>query len=349
MQTDAVGASAELRMVQEELAAERLRLRAAKQGIAIANEHMAIVRELVLEPEEVYGDDLRRGCGLAPAELIPMMAALKSPPPAVESAPCSATPTALPSGLPGRRHALENGTSILPQVCQRCHKMIGFKKPLAKCTRCHLVYHQKCQGDIRSDCQAPGTPGNKKRAPPQPWTSLSAAVEHDSATGTVPGVVEATISAVHRRGLSILHIYHPMVRSDQGPVLLKRYFGVGTRPNFSTVASIHDVASTLVTFLAGLDEPMLTFELYPALIACQQARQLPPLLLQLPLNNFCTVKLLLTHLQAVRAHAEVNAMSEDTLLDIFSPFLLQSSESAASQAHEAPRRREVRVLFCHSA
>lgn len=220
----------------------------------------------------------------------------------------SARQTRALAGSRVRCHMLEESTAVRPGKCGVCSKNIGFKARHLHCHQCQQSFHDMCQPLVRADCRPPafGTPEAKKRRAPPLGSNLAAAVSAYSRNGLVPGFVADAVATLNRRAVHVENIFEAPPSTAAQPKLLTTKFFLGdSRPNFDTVACIHDVAHALLLFLGQLDEPLTTIPLYESFKAAIDNKRsdravheaLALVLAKLPPVNFHTLHLIVTHLR----------------------------------------------------
>lgn len=233
-----------------------------------------------------------------------------------------------------RRHTFRTALTNNRQTCKACSKTIGMRVKHRICTQCRKRYHVNCPPAANADCCPPAfcTPAAVKRVAPPISSNLAAAVEFTSTSGTVPGIVEDLIAIIKSRGM-VEGIFRVPGNKFGMQNLLTQYFDNPKRRRLGvyTIGSIHDCSSALKLFLRNLDEPILTYDLYPSFVRAvmvkdigQRELAMVHTLGQLPKQNYYTIRTLIVDLlHVVAENVDETKMKMSNLAAVFAPTIMQ--------------------------
>ncbi|CAH1798595.1 unnamed protein product [Owenia fusiformis] len=167
--------------------------------------------------------------------------------------------------------------------------------------------------------------------------SLKFIKEHHN-NEVIPPVMEETIAYIRKTGMHTEGIFR---RSANATTLkaVQTKFNQGEQVDFDQMGDVHVAAVSLKTFLRELEEPLITFDLYDAVIKIQsldseeRVHEIKRLLYdELPEDNFLVLKYLIRFLNEVSTHSDVNKMTASNIAIVFGPNLVWSKNQVSLSA-----------------
>ncbi|XP_064629851.1 rho GTPase-activating protein 8-like isoform X5 [Lineus longissimus] len=158
----------------------------------------------------------------------------------------------------------------------------------------------------------------------------------------IPPVVQQTIKYLKEKGLETEGIFRRCANANTVRTV-QRQFNEGDMVDFHGLVDVHIPAVILKTFLRELPEPLLTFDLYDAILRIpsypdqdkrvMETRRL--IIDELPDDNYDVLKYVISFLTLVKDHADMNKMSSQNLAIVFGPNLIwpRSQVSLTTMTH----------------
>ncbi|EGD78720.1 hypothetical protein PTSG_01699 [Salpingoeca rosetta] len=254
-------------------------------------------------------------------------------------------------GKTGRRireHDLDKYSSATRTfTCRHCSTRIRRGEKHQRCWQCTQHFHDRCATEgIPAMCEPPPffASDGKKRKPVRPGFNLQNDVFQEALKSNcytlVPRIVEDCVRQLDRRGPMSQGIYRIPGTKSNVDRLWDGFFKDERPPSLYTHADINDVASLLKLYLRGLDEPLLTFDLYPVFAVavkdeknrknkvifadlCKVVQELPPI-------NFFTLHFIIRHLKRLSKHSERTSMTLENLAVCFGPSIMWPRQQSIS-------------------
>ncbi|XP_064610312.1 N-chimaerin-like isoform X2 [Liolophura sinensis] len=217
--------------------------------------------------------------------------------------------------------------------CDLCANFLwGIVQQGVKCQDCGFKAHVKCAFIVPNNC----LPSMKyvKKVFGVDLTTVCKAQKN-----TVPTIVQKCIEEIDAKGLNEMGIYRVAGESSDVEAIRKahdRDRKSGEVPKFKSSGDhIHTVASVLKLFFRMLPIPLITFHVYPKLLASTTPKTLSgsrrvqlmrEALKELPAAHYQTLKYLIAHLSRVEQRKEVNKMSPENLAIVFAPTIMRAKD-----------------------
>ncbi|KAF5370661.1 hypothetical protein D9758_001839 [Tetrapyrgos nigripes] len=223
--------------------------------------------------------------------------------------------------------------------CDHCgDKMWGSQ---LRCTGCNISVHTRCVSHVHVGCsqQTSKTEQDEPQAlPPSMFgRDLVEQVRADARGGSrkVPVIVEKCIGAVEALAMDYEGIYRKTGGSGQSRTITQLFergdydsFDLCDQDRFNDISS---VTSVLKTYLRSLPIPLLTHDLHDQFMTAVQVRDpavksssVQELVNKLPPEHYCTLRLLMLHLNRIMEQSEINLMNARNLGVVFGPTLMRS-------------------------
>ncbi|THU95345.1 RhoGAP-domain-containing protein [Dendrothele bispora CBS 962.96] len=249
--------------------------------------------------------------------------------------------------------------------CDHCgDKMWGSQ---LRCTGCNISVHTRCVNHVQVTCSQQHISLSKQlhesQDEPQPLPpsmfgrDLVEQVRADAkgSLRKIPVIVEKCIEAVEAIGMDYEGIYRKTGGSGQSRNITQLFergdydaFDLRDSDRFNDISS---VTSVLKTYLRSLPVPLLTHDLHEQFMSAVQIRDmdmknstLMELVDNLPVEHYCTLRLLMLHLHRIMERSEINLMNARNLGVVFGPTLMRSSNPGAEFSDMAGKALSVEWL-----
>ncbi|XP_019635097.1 PREDICTED: rac GTPase-activating protein 1-like isoform X6 [Branchiostoma belcheri] len=243
------------------------------------------------------------------------------------------TPQLTPSSTGGGRpHMFCSKTVIKPETCLPCNKKIKFGKMALKCKDCRVVCHPDCKFKVTMPCVPSNTPTSGKKQTNKYMYNHASSLQLELENflppygPMIPALVVHCINEIESRGMLEEGLYR-VPGSEPAIKDLREKFFQGKTPNMAK-EDIHVVCGCLKSFLRGLREPLVTFNLHPNFMRATEisdeqdfATSLYQAVSEMPQPNRDTLAFIILHLQRV-SESKRTKMGMSNLAKVFGPTLV---------------------------
>ncbi|XP_019635094.1 PREDICTED: rac GTPase-activating protein 1-like isoform X3 [Branchiostoma belcheri] len=232
----------------------------------------------------------------------------------------------------GRPHMFCSKTVIKPETCLPCNKKIKFGKMALKCKDCRVVCHPDCKFKVTMPCVPSNTPTSGKKQTNKYMYNHASSLQLELENflppygPMIPALVVHCINEIESRGMLEEGLYR-VPGSEPAIKDLREKFFQGKTPNMAK-EDIHVVCGCLKSFLRGLREPLVTFNLHPNFMRATEisdeqdfATSLYQAVSEMPQPNRDTLAFIILHLQRV-SESKRTKMGMSNLAKVFGPTLV---------------------------
>ncbi|KAI9323574.1 hypothetical protein BX666DRAFT_1847422 [Dichotomocladium elegans] len=234
-----------------------------------------------------------------------------------------------------RTHNFTQTRFLRPTKCDICSEKI-WRASEFKCQDCGYVSHGRCLHHVPNQCIGRVSQDSENQAKPMFGNDLAEQVRLEN--GVVPMVVQTCIEAVEARGMDFEGIYRKSGAAGQMRQIQQAFDTADTTCDLKNENQWNDVCaitSVLKQYFRDLPNPLFTYEHHAkfmdaarATTSEQQHTLYQGAIRSLPLENYNTLKYLMSHLCRVCKHQKENLMTSKNLAVIFGPTLMRNRDES---------------------
>ncbi|XP_064647790.1 rac GTPase-activating protein 1-like isoform X2 [Lineus longissimus] len=228
------------------------------------------------------------------------------------------------AGRLNKGHLFVTKSILRIESCGVCNKRIGFGSKALRCRDCRTTAHIDCKDKVPLPCvpNTPATPGTSKK-------EMGVVADYASNEAPmVPALVIHCIREVEQRGLAEPGLYRVPGSDKEIRELKEKFLHKKGVPKLSAIDDIHVICGCMKSFLRGLREPLVTFDLWKDFVHATELNDKDEALChvyqavsELPQPNRDTMAYLILHLQRVADCPECK-MPISNLAKVFGPTIV---------------------------